>query len=683
MATSNAKASSGLMYSSLDLDTTSIRLIDLLPAEKGADIIQVRLYTVERTPSLQFAALSYVWGDESENTEIIVNNRAFPIRRNLKAALWHLRKHGMLAFEGRSLPLWVDALCINQHDNSERNHQVAQMGSIYRDATIVLSWLGTGDDDMKGALRAVKAIAKAVMGSAENENPGHGMERVNDIDVQKGLAWVASHRDFWQLSSSTSKHAPWYMIAEIPSLEYWTRTWIVQELVLANEERLVFVYDDEVFTYVDLLGFYKFYSNLCLTQPPRPDTDNFVITEECWESFRNPHFLQFDFIETIKNFKHGCMSVHDILRLAKYARSTDPRDMVFGLAGVTNRTQPDYNKKAKEIYLEWFQECFDASPKTALTHLLQSGSGIFITPSQAIGVESLDLPSWMPRLFSLATSRPMGKGSTGGHLNLDHLFDQSPPNLNYNVLAVYGIKYDQVVATLATNTGPIPYNSAPRDPSQVLCEFFREFLHWVEHNKFPNMPHPLYNLFVVLFRGWDFLLRQHISQGVRYERGVARLFQSVLQQGNQAADDAVGYGDGSPRHTNDGPHSREYGKFARLEPYFLDSPASDHDGFDTPSFKLPAPSEWEARILRRRWRSMCEQRLFITKSGNLGVGPFGMAPDDYVCVIGGCDLPFILRDHGGSRWELIGACWVLGIMNGELREKVERGEFGIEKFELE
>jgi len=40
------------------------------------------------------------------------------------------------------IPLWIDALCINQEDYLERNNQVLLMGEIYRCAAGVISWLG-------------------------------------------------------------------------------------------------------------------------------------------------------------------------------------------------------------------------------------------------------------------------------------------------------------------------------------------------------------------------------------------------------------------------------------------------------------------------------------------------------------------------------------------------------------
>lgn len=40
---------------------------------------------------------------------------------------------------------WIDALCIDQENLAERNHQVTQMGKIYASAYRVVSWLGWWD----------------------------------------------------------------------------------------------------------------------------------------------------------------------------------------------------------------------------------------------------------------------------------------------------------------------------------------------------------------------------------------------------------------------------------------------------------------------------------------------------------------------------------------------------------
>jgi hypothetical protein len=57
-----------------------------------------------------FAALSYVWGDESERVDIILNDEVVSVTANLEGALRALA--GDDAF-GSRYKLWIDAICIN------------------------------------------------------------------------------------------------------------------------------------------------------------------------------------------------------------------------------------------------------------------------------------------------------------------------------------------------------------------------------------------------------------------------------------------------------------------------------------------------------------------------------------------------------------------------------------------
>ena len=58
------------------------------------------------------------------------------------------------------IPLWVDALCINQKDHLERNNQVLLMGEIYRRAASVISWLRAAQCLIDG-IRVVKNITES------------------------------------------------------------------------------------------------------------------------------------------------------------------------------------------------------------------------------------------------------------------------------------------------------------------------------------------------------------------------------------------------------------------------------------------------------------------------------------------------------------------------------------------
>jgi hypothetical protein len=62
-----------------------------------------------------------------------------------------------------------------------------------------------------------------------------------------------------------------------------------------------------------------------------------------------------------------------------------------------------------------------------------------------------------------------------------------------------------------------------------------------------------------------------------------------------------------------------------------------------------------------------EQLLFQTNGGDLGYGPVSMRPGDQVWVLENGRVPFVLRPvASGKNFELLGECYVHGVMDGQL-----------------
>lgn len=101
------------------------------------DPIRCTITHAKLEDDIRYEALSYVWGS-GESTKIIeINDFELAIRTNLWEALRYL------APARGTRVLWIDAICINQESDAERNHQVAQMGRIYSSAKTVVVWLGS------------------------------------------------------------------------------------------------------------------------------------------------------------------------------------------------------------------------------------------------------------------------------------------------------------------------------------------------------------------------------------------------------------------------------------------------------------------------------------------------------------------------------------------------------------
>jgi hypothetical protein len=62
-------------------------------------------------------------------------------------------------------------------------------------------------------------------------------------------------------------------------------------------------------------------------------------------------------------------------------------------------------------------------------------------------------------------------------------------------------------------------------------------------------------------------------------------------------------------------------------------------------------------------------KLGVTKTGWLGVFPQKTGSEDVVVIFKGGNTPFVMREDGKGRFHIIGACYIHGIMDGELFDK--------------
>lgn len=131
-----------------------IRLLILLPGSRG-EAVKVGLEHVNSNEHSKFEALSYVWGDGTERSKVIVQqrlNKSSSLSIPANTAEWSFEREltdtfnsrdwqdvggvlitknlaivlDYLRYEDKPRILWVDAVCINQENLDEKEQQVRQ-----------------------------------------------------------------------------------------------------------------------------------------------------------------------------------------------------------------------------------------------------------------------------------------------------------------------------------------------------------------------------------------------------------------------------------------------------------------------------------------------------------------------------------------------------------------------------
>jgi hypothetical protein len=132
----------------------STRLLELLPRKDDAKNLRCKLIEYplrsSNNSSHPYEALSYVWGSEDTPQSIIIDDQNLSITQNLYTVLLYLQNYSL------SRIIWIDAICINQTDKTEKEHQIPLMVEIYGKASRVLVWLGEAEEDGDKALEAIR-----------------------------------------------------------------------------------------------------------------------------------------------------------------------------------------------------------------------------------------------------------------------------------------------------------------------------------------------------------------------------------------------------------------------------------------------------------------------------------------------------------------------------------------------
>ncbi|KAF3041524.1 hypothetical protein E8E12_005038 [Didymella heteroderae] len=138
-------------YQPLDKEKRQIRLLKLHAGTSGSIRCDIVLFDLDDSYSEQpFWAVSYTWGPPRPTFDITVGGQRFSLRENVFRFLVNFceKEPPRALANGHAPLLWIDSICIDQDNVLERNHQVGLMAEIYGRCETVLMWLNNeGQDD--------------------------------------------------------------------------------------------------------------------------------------------------------------------------------------------------------------------------------------------------------------------------------------------------------------------------------------------------------------------------------------------------------------------------------------------------------------------------------------------------------------------------------------------------------
>jgi hypothetical protein len=307
------------------LQPQHIRLLQLHHTPTG---ITATLTPTPLTNLPPYSALSYTWGSgPSPNHTLTLNSTSFPITSNLASFLAHYRT----PTSSEHLPLWIDAVCINQSNNAEKSSQISSMAKIYTQAAKTIIWLGAEDEDSPLAFRLIRKL------DAIFDEFTIGRPRI--VEAMERAAVTRPHGRAWQA------------LGKLMERRWWERVWVVQEVALARRAEVWCGAEREDWEIVaGVVARIEEYSFQGFTVKEE-EFDGFGGGGGGWQMVIN---LQGARERIVRGMER---SLEMMLRSLYPLQAEDPRDKVYGVLGIVGDAEelgikPDYEMSVEEVYMD-------------------------------------------------------------------------------------------------------------------------------------------------------------------------------------------------------------------------------------------------------------------------------------------------------------------------------------------
>jgi hypothetical protein len=562
----------------------------------------------------KFVAISYCWGTLSPNSKLpLTDGSHIMVTENVEQLLSHI-------FTRDEDYFWLDAVCIDQQNPTEKAKQVEMMAKIYNSARRVSVWLGT-------PLNEMEEYNTVAMYSQERCKSSHKSDAET---IYKGLEWFGS-----------LMNRPW-----------WFRVWIVQEVCCGRNVwfhlgRLMMPwrYLEKSFRLVEQINPRLFDEHS--SGMPRCGDVVMQVFQTLRQSIELNHTMPLEHI-------YGMLSIYE---------STDPRDRVFAVlnlaspSGPTACIIPDYHSDTRDIFIHAMAVITAHTKDFALLGLAGLATSRRIYSGRSLPSWVVDFaspPKDMSSFGALAKFRTIYKASSntrprvwpgtlcehssgtklyrnstqakpceyhGSYCPVGPTSDRCPAS-HIEVLCVRGSQFDQIAGL-----GPVGPGYEPT--VQALLHFLEE------GRNIANVLDPYPTAEDLDEVHWRTLCMNRMgADSAPQTPGASFGRQSKAQI--QTLQDAIGAGKG-----------------------------------DEPAWKYVWTNEKLAHSTEgSRFIPQCYKRVFWTTKGYFGIALNDIKVGDSLWLVYGAPMPFIARrsrtgDKGTQLHHLVCETYVHGVMHGE------------------
>ena len=633
-----------------------IRLLKILPGRLACSLSCELIHaSIDQTPP--YEAVSYVWGDPEPQNTIFCNGRDLDVGRSLGSALYRLR-----FYENERL-LWIDAICIDQGSVQEKNAQLPLMRKIYQQAKEVLIWIGPEDDGRETAMSLIPNLIdvynthKSMRDIHEQEQEQKSgqdwasrvveeikremLERTSTKVTRNGLILDAEE----ERAGLPPLHSPkWECLNALYNAPWFHRVWTIQEMIVAENVELV--YGESSCSWDHFC-----YAAYCMERSLLPSAPVHC-RNAVWLDFQRSQF-----------HKEGSLSLLTLLNECHERHATQQHDKVYALLGLVENQEdiykehsllkPDYGLAVETVYR-----------RLAVHSLTVQREPNILRAVHQTRVHT-GLPTWVPD-WSGARPKPFLSAvhtwyRAGGDIEGTTLPTATLFASDQNVLIVKGKLYDTI---LRVGSAMAIQGDDPSSGWTSFQERYREC-------------HQCLAVLTLCWREWRELAR--IDEEIPYpgtnESRENAYWRTLI--GDSSSDDFAAPADAGYRYN----YKQWRNHMRRAQQGFFSGPSAADWAASPDVGHLPMPDADIVAVLQGRmndpyFKSFYERnisaaallRFAITAKGYFALMPSIAEPGDAICVVPGVKTPMLLRrdlDTPDELYNLLGACFVHGIMNGE------------------